>query len=294
MKKSRLCASTLIVSLGAIAIFAAAQAQEKGNAATVPDFSGVWARANVPDSVDERIDAKKFPRVRYGSMFFPVPGDNAGKPVAFLEGNNPDEVVGDYNSPILQPWVQAIVKKNAESELQDRYVPTAHGTCWPSGVPEVLNLREPVQLLQRTDKITIIYQRDHQVREISLGGTHPAHPELSWYGNSVGHYEGDTLVVDTIGQAPKPMSVVDPFGTPHTDKLHVIERYRLIQDRRGKGLEVVFTVEDPGAFTMPWKGMVIYRPSRDPFEEVVCAENDRSFGEGSSFGDIPKQDKSDF
>jgi len=173
MKKSRLCASTLIVSLGAIAIFAAAQAQEKGNAATVPDFSGVWARANFPDSVDERIDAKKFPRVRYGSMFFPVPGDNAGKPVAFLEGNNPDEVVGDYNSPILQPWVQAIVKKNAESELQDRYVPTAHGTCWPSGVPEVLNLREPVELLQQKGHFLVGLGAAHEEKFTAVGGGDP-------------------------------------------------------------------------------------------------------------------------
>ena len=87
--------SALILCLGSVAIFAGAQAQEKTNAPAIPDFSGIWARANVPDSVDERIDAKKFPRVRYGSMFFPVPGDTAGKPVAFLEGNNPDEVVGD-------------------------------------------------------------------------------------------------------------------------------------------------------------------------------------------------------
>jgi hypothetical protein len=291
MKTSRLFPSAFILSLGGIVALAAAQAQETGSTAAVPDFSGVWARANVPDSVDARIDAKKFPRGRYGSMFFPVPADSAGKPVAFLEGNNAEEVVGDYNSPILQPWVKAVVKQNAASELQDHYVPTAHGTCWPSGVPEVLNLREPVELLQHKDRITIIYQRDHQVREIFLDRTHPAHPKLSWYGDSVGHYEGDTLVVDTVGQAAKRMSVVDPFGTPHTDRIHVTERYRLIQDQRGKGLEVVFTVEDPGAFTMPWKGMVIYRPSRAPFEEVVCAENDRSFGEGSAFGDIPKQDK---
>ncbi len=283
-----------VICLAGACAGAAAQAQDEHNSAGMPDFSGVWARANVPDSTDQRINAKTFPRVRYGSMFFPVPGDGAGKPVAFLEGNNPDEVVGDYNSPILQPWVKEVVKKNAESELQDRYVPTAHGTCWPSGVPEVLNLREPVEFLQQKDKITIIYQRDHQLREIFLGRTHPAHPELSWYGDSVGHYEGDTLVVDTVGQAAKRMSVVDPFGTPHTDKIHVTERYRLIQDRRGKGLEVVFTVEDPGAFTMPWKGMVVYRPSRDGFDEVACAENDRSFGEGSAFGDIPHQDTPDF
>lgn len=105
------------------------------------------------------------------------------------------------------------------------------------------------------DRVTIIYQRDHQAREIFLGRTHPAKLPLSWYGDSVGYYEGDnTLVVGTIGQVAKPMSVVDPFGTPYTDKIHVVERYRLIHDECGRGLEVVFTVDDPGAFTTPWKG----------------------------------------
>lgn len=152
-------------------------------------------------------------------------------------------------------------------------------------MPEVLNLREPVEFLQQKDRITIIYQRDHQIREIFLGRTHPAKLPLSWYGDSVGHYEGDdTLVVDTVGQAAKPMSVVDPFGTPHTDKIHVVERYRLIHDKRSKGIEVVFTLDDPDAFTTPWKGMIIYRPNRGPFDEVVCAENDRGFDNATTLG----------
>src|SRR5207253_1719019 len=146
-------------------------------------------------------------------------------------------------------WAREVVKHNAELEQKEQYVPTAHGTCWPSGVPEVLNLREPVEFLQEKEKITIIYQRDHQVREIFLARKHAANLKPSWYGESIGHYEGDTLVVDTLGQAVKPLSVVDPYGTPHTDKIHVTERYRVITDKRGKGLEVVFRVEDPGAFT---------------------------------------------
>ena len=64
-------------------------------------------------------------------------------------------------------------------------------------------------------------------------------PKPSWYGESVGHYEGDTLVIDTIGQKQHRMSVVDPFGTPHTDKIHVVERYRTYRDPLGKGLEIV-------------------------------------------------------
>jgi hypothetical protein len=118
--------------------------------------------------------------------------------------------------------------------------------------------------------------------------------QASWYGDSVGHYEGDTLVIDTVGQAVKPLSVVDGFGTPHTAKLHVVERYRVIRDARGKGLEVKFRVEDPGAFTMPWAGMVVYRSARGAWEEVVCAENNRSFADGTVLAQIPEQPRPDF
>jgi hypothetical protein len=79
------------------------------------------------------------------------------------------------------------------------------------------------------------------------------------------------------------MSVLDNYGTPHTDNLHVEERYRVITDEKGKGLEVRFRVEDPGTFTMPWSGMAIYRPSRDTeMFEVVCAENQREFDDSST------------
>lgn len=262
---------------GAIAAFAiepSAAIAESGQSAAVPDFSGLWDRGNE-------------------SWFHAVPGDTAGKPLVRVSPSQQQEA-GDYNNPILQPWTREIVKANAQKELNLQYVPTAHGSCTPSGVPEVLNLREPVQLLQQKDKVTIIYQRDHQIREVYLNRDHSAHRQPSWYGDSVGHYEGDTLVVDTIGLAVKPLSVVDGFGTPHTDKLHVIERYRVIPDGTRKGLQVVFRVDDPGAFTMPWSGMVVYHPARTAWEEIVCAENNRSFGEGTELAQIPEAGKPDF
>ena len=269
---------TIAIMAGAIATFAGLSARtaaaDDSPDATAPDLSGLWDRGNE-------------------SWFHAVPGATDGKPLVRVSPSQQQEA-GDYNNPILQPWVRAIVKANAEKELNLQYVPTAHGSCLPSGLPEVLNLREPVQLLQERDKITIIYQRDHQIRQVRLNRDHPQGVEPSWYGDSVGHYEGDTLMVDTIGQAVKPLSVVDGFGTPHTGKLHVVERYRVIRDARGKGLEVVFRVDDPGAFTMPWTGMVVYRPARGAWEEIVCAENNRSFGEGSLLADLPQQKKPDF
>ncbi len=95
-------------------------------------------------------------------------------------------------------------------------------------------------------------------------------PKLSWYGESVGHYEGgDTLVVDTIAQNDK--TFVDDYGTPHTAQLHVIERYKLLDG--GRSLQVSFTVDDPGAFNMPWSGMQIYRRSdQGALLEAPCAD----------------------
>src|SRR5262249_28130449 len=98
------------------------------------------------------------------------------------------------------------------------------------------------------------WQRDQIVRHVYLNQQHSRNPKASWNGESVGHYEGDTLVVDTIGQTTK--SFVDLFRTPHSDKLHVVERFRMIEG--GKKLQVEMTVEAPVAFKAPWKGTKIW------------------------------------
>jgi len=241
----------------------------------VPDFSGFWNRV--------------------GNLWLdPTLDDDGGKPISRLKVDRPgaDDIwAGDFNNPILQPWAREIVKKNAESEIGREHVYTADDSCWPSGVPQVVNLLEEIQFLQAKDRIVVIYQRDHQVRWIWLNRDHSADPPPSWYGESVGHYEGDTLVVDTVGLKTHKMSVVDPFGTPHTDKLHVVERYQLFSTPFGNGLEITVEVDDPGAFTAPWKGTAEYRqnPAVTELKEVVCAENNRSFAEGSTFGAIPEE-----
>jgi hypothetical protein len=142
---------------------------------------------------------------------------------------------------------------------------------------------------------------------VRLNQAHAAKLTPSWFGDSVGHYEGDALVIDTVGIRAGPDTMVDQFGTPHTDKLHVVERYRLIDyeaanrilergakenattlrndsgvvpdpKARGKNLQLDFTVEDEGAFTMPWSSTIIYRPgigagTSSELPEAVCAEN---------------------
>jgi hypothetical protein len=269
--------ATLKLTAGALLIAAAAAApiyaQGQSN---VPDLSGLWQRIAVKGEV----------------TFEPIPGDTGGKPIerVWTPGPDTEEIVsGNYDNPILQSWAREIVKRNTESEIALVHVYEADDLCWPVGVPQIINLRENVRFIQSKDQVTIVYQRDHLVRRVYLNQNHSPKVKIDWYGESVGHYEGDTLVVDTIGLKPHPLSKLDNYGTPHTDKLHVEERYRVISDAKGKGLEAKFRVEDPGAFTMPWSGMAIYRPSRDnQMFEVVCAENQREFDDNSTLHGVPE------
>jgi hypothetical protein len=144
----------------------------------------------------------------------------------------------------------------------------------------------PVYFLQTPKEVVIIYSGDAQVRRVYLNVPHSESPASSWYGESVGHYEGDTLVVDTIGQNDK--TVVDNYRTPHSAKIHVVERWKMIDD--GQKLQVTYTVDDPDAFNAPWSAIRQYRRVQQPISEEVCAENNRHLFDYH----IPVADKPDF
>jgi hypothetical protein len=154
---------------------------------------------------------------------------------------------------------------------------------------------------------------------VRLNEPHPAQVTPSWYGDSVGHYEGDMLVVDTVGQKAGPLAMLDLYGTPYSPALHVVERYRLIDydaakdglardekenfrvngiaDRnyRGKYLQVEFTVGDEGAFTTPWTATITYGRGSNDWPETVCAENTlRTGANGDKETAVPTADKPDF
>jgi hypothetical protein len=129
----------------------------------------------------------------------------------------------------------------------------------------------PVYFLQTPKQVWIIVPSNQQVRRVYMDVPHSADPKPSWYGESVGHYEGDTLVVDTIGLNDK--TVVDVYRTPHTEKLHVVERWRVVDG--GQMMEATFTVEDPEAFYQPWSGMRRYRRAQREISEDICAENNQ-------------------
>ena len=203
----------------------------------------------------------------------PVTADPAHPYHSNISGLQPTFRVANLNNPVLQPWVIERLRQTNERVLSGKVPFQAHERCWPTGVPgfEVFSLIRPIYFLQGPKMVVIINEGDFQVRHVYLNVPHSKTPKLSWYGESIGHYEnGDTLVVDTIGMNDK--SFVDNYLTPHTTQLHVVERFRLIDS--GKALQVLITVDDPGAFTAPWSAVQVYRlQHRGDWDEDICAEN---------------------
>jgi hypothetical protein len=207
-------------------------------------------------------------------------------------GRQPTYRVADLSNPILKPWVVEQMKKANDEVLAGKIPFTADSRCYPSGVPSFLLFpANPVRFIQTPDQVLMIWQQDAQVRRVYLDRPHSADPKPSWYGESVGHYEGgDTLIVDTIGQNDK--TFVDNYRTPHTTQMHVIERFKLIDGSRT--IEVSVHVEDPGAFTAPWNAIQRYRRTDDgPMIEMVCAENNTGYF-SYDVVPLPYADKADF
>jgi hypothetical protein len=188
-------------------------------------------------------------------------------------GRQPTYRMGDISNPNLKPWVKARMKKDNDEVLAGKIGFTARSSCQPGGVPgfALFGVR-PVYFLQTPKGVVIIYSGDEQVRHVYLDVTHSKNPAPSWYGESIGHYEDDTLVVDTIGLNDK--TVVDNYRTPHSAKIHVVERWKMIDD--GQKLQVTYPVDDPDAFNAPWTAIRTYRRVQQAMLDEVCAENNRN------------------
>jgi hypothetical protein len=226
---------------------------------------------------------------------------------------------GNFNNPILKPEAAAVVKKRSEMLRSGEDYPNPSLNCLPMVSPYIFRVQE-MAVLQKKDEVLLLYMQDHQIRHVRLNGTHPAKVTPSWYGDSIGHYEGDTLVVDTVGYKLGPYPVLDMFGSPFSEALHVVERYRLIdyeaakaaqarnvrdagpvateqaatidENYKGKGLQIQFTVEDKNVFNTSWSGAATYRRAAS-WVENVCAENPHEYYAGKDT-DIPKADRPDF
>ncbi len=202
-------------------------------------------------------------------------------------GAQPTFRVADLSNPNIKPWAKEIMKRENDKALSGGMPYSARASCMPSGVPAFMMAAvEPIHFMQTPKQVTMIFSGDAQIRRIYLDVPHSANLEPSWYGESVGHYDGDTLVVDTIGLNDK--TFIDNYRTPHTAKLHVVERYKLIDD--GKTLQVTFRVEDPDTFYQQWSAIGKLRRVQMPMHEEACAENNQNLFDYH----IPVANKSDF
>ena len=137
--------------------------------------------------------------------------------------------IGDARDPVLKPWAANAIADSNEEVLTGRLdVPfTATARCYPGGVPgQLLFVFEPIYFVQTENEVWTFWQRDQWVRRIFLNRDHSKNLKPSWFGESVGHYQNGTLVVDTLGLSGH-MSFIDNFRTPHSEKLHVVERYAI-------------------------------------------------------------------
>ena len=182
--------------------------------------------------------------------------------------------IGFTADPVLKPWAAKQMQESNEEVLTGkRGLPfVAQSTCHPGGVPgQLLTPAEPFYFIQTPTEVWMIWQRDHMVRRIYMTDKHSETVKPSWFGESVGRYEPDgTLVVDTIGLSTH-NSFLDWYRTPHSEKEHVVERFKLSAD--GRMLEALVTVEDPDAFNEPLHMVQRWRKVKNQLLETVCAEN---------------------
>jgi hypothetical protein len=177
--------------------------------------------------------------------------------------------VSDVTNPNLKQWAKDVMKKDNDEVLAGKIAFTARSSCKPGGVPGFITMGGgALFFVQSPTEVTMIFDGNAETRHIYLNVPHGA-GKSSWYGDSVGHYEGDTLVIDTIGLNDK--TFVDAYRTPHTDKMHVTERWRLTDN--GDKLEVLTTVDDPDTFNQPWQALRRYQKGTRTLSENICSEN---------------------
>jgi hypothetical protein len=236
---------------------------------------------------------------------------------------NAGQLVGDFRNPILTPEAAAVVKRKGELAIAGKGFPNSQDQCRPMAPPFAFAMQLGFAVLPTTDgNIVVVYDQNMNVRHIRMNDTHPANLLPSPMGDSVGRWEGDTLVIDTVGIKTDAFTSVDRFGTPQSESMHVVERYRLIDgalakaqvekyetnegtvgggnrvagynpDTSLKGLQLEVTLEDPKVFTAPLTARVTYRRLISDWQESVCADNPVEHYKDEWIG-LPIADQPDF
>jgi hypothetical protein len=252
-------AAAIFLLSSAISAQTHAQQQEQPAppaAVSSQDLSGIWARlrdgAPARGYEDYVLDFGKSdsPMTPWAAAKYKITG-------AKYHGDDPNTVLSD---PVFQ--------------------------CFPPGVPRIYLFNFPMQIVQIPGQILMLFEYDHFVRRIYTNGRpHDASQGPLWMGDSIGKWEGDTLVVDTVDFNDK--TLIDRVGRPHSDALHLIERIRHI-DR--DSLEINFTVDDPKAYTKPWGAKLIFAQKPDwKIMEQICEDNASFLGMNKKATQPPKK-----
>ncbi len=296
---------------------AAATTSAFGQATSIPDLAGVWNHPSFPWFEPPASGQGPITNLmRWAQSTANSDGGQALPPGA-PGVSDYDQLVGDYKNPILQSWAADVVKHFGELSLKGITYDNPSNQCWPFPPPFIFKQAQ-LALIQKPDEVIMIYNGDH-LRRVRLNASHTSHLTPSWYGDSIGHYEGDTLVIDTVGiRTDRPYAMQDLFGTPYTSRLHMVERYHLRNydevkgalernqkenwlfqgdvwsgHKNGKFMQADVTVEDGGVFTRPYSGTLTYAPKSDPIGEAVCAENPNEYY-NNKLSDLPTARAPDF
>jgi hypothetical protein len=233
---------TALIALLGFLPFSFAQSSErntavKSSADQLPDLSGVW-RQNAPANA----------RAYSGWAF-------------------------TKDEPPMTPWAEAKYHE-AKPTFGPKAVAVEESNspdynCLPPGVPYIYFRPHPFEFIQGAGRAIMYFEYDHFVREVFTDGRkHPDDLDPSWMGHAIGHYEGDTLVIDTMGFNDK--TWLDRVGHPHSDQLHLVERFRRLNKDT---LQDDLTIEDPKAYTTPWTARLMFqlKPAWD-IGEFICEE----------------------
>ena len=196
----------------------------------------------------------------------------------------------DGKGPLMQPWAIALVQQRLKDAADGRpYAPLSSG-CTPYGMPSMMFPpgQLPIQILESPGQVTVLFEEYSTFRVIRLNAKHPADPDPGFFGDSIGHWEGDTLVVDTVGVRPEtPLGLsartIVQGQIPHSDAMHIIERIR----RTGPDtVQNAVTIDDPKTFTRPYTMVSDYKHFSDQGMEEFYCENNRNPADGTGHAGV--------
>ncbi len=241
--------------------------------------------------------ANKAGWVSVGGEWTPLPGspppvkqDPAHRYVPNNVGGQPTFRIADVNNPNLTQFAKDSLKKTNDEVLAGKPMWSRSARCWATGPAFLLTPAQPMFFIQTPEQVRMLAQHDGDVRRVYMNVSHSANLKPSWYGESVGRYEGDTLVMDTVGFNDR--TFVDNFRTPHSEKLHLVERLRLVEG--GAFLEAEVLIDDPAVFLKPLHVTKRSRRVEATLAEWRCAagEMNNPFAHGAE--PLPAAEKPDF